>query len=282
MPHRRQPGGAPPLAHACAELLPRLDVWPVGLWGAALLPWRHVITNLVDANNYNAYSRHLGHVLGYIRVSTDGQAASGLGLEAQQAAITSAAARLGIPVAQWFTDAAVSGAASLEARPGLMAAVQALRRWDVLICAKRDRLGRDVLNVAMLVRLVQRKGGRIVSAADEGTDGNSPADALMRTMLDAFAEFERALIATRTKAALKAKRARGYRAGNVPFGFVAAPDGQLHANAEEQQVIGLIATLRSTGLSLRAIAAELNRQGYTTRRWTPWRHEYVAGLQRAA
>lgn len=224
----------------------------------------------------------MASAVGYLRVSTDGQAVSGLGLDAQRAAITGAAVRLGLAVASWHTDEGVSGGADLEARPGLMAAVQAVRRGDVLLCAKRDRLGRDVLNVAMLERLVQRKGARIVSAAGEGTDGTTPADALMRTMLDAFAQFERALIATRTKAALKAKRDRGYRAGNVPFGYVADATGKLDAHDGEQRVLSVVADLKATGLSLRAIAAELNRQGYTTRRGSAWRHEYIAGMQRAA
>lgn len=167
--------------------------------------------------------------IAYLRVSTDRQTESGLGLEAQQAAITAAAARLGTAIAQSFTDAGVSGGAALDDRPGLMAAVQALRRGDVLVCAKRDRLGRDVLNVAMLERLVQRKGARIVSAAGEGTDGTAPADVLMRQMLDAFAQFERALIATRTKAALAAKRRRGERVSRIIPVRVPPRQGRAHA-----------------------------------------------------
>lgn len=59
----------------------------------------------------------------------------------------------------------------------------------------------------------------MVSAAGEGTDSDNPTDILMRRIVDAFGEDERLLIGARAKAALRAKRAQGLRAGDVPFGF---------------------------------------------------------------
>lgn len=216
---------------------------------------------------------------GYLRVSTDAQADSGLGLEAQRSAITAAAARLGLDLGDVFTDAGLSGALELEDRPGLFAAVNALKRGDTLLVAKRDRLGRDVVAVAMLERLTARKGARIISAAGEGTEGTDAASMLQRRILDAFGEYERLIIGQRTKAALKAKRDRGERAGNIPFGYSLNADGRtLDANADEQHVIGLLRELKAAGYTLRQVADELNRQGFTTRRGTAWRHQYVAGL----
>ena len=119
--------------------------------------------------------------MGYLRGSTRDQADSGLGLEAQQAAIEAAAVRLGVPVVQTFTDAGVSGGLALEHRPALIAAVDMVGVGDVLMVAKRDRLGRDVLNVAMIERLVERRGARVYSAAGEGTDDDGPTGRLMRT-----------------------------------------------------------------------------------------------------
>jgi site-specific DNA recombinase len=147
--------------------------------------------------------------IGYVRVSTDQQAESGLGLEAQEAAITVAASRLGVELARVFVDAAVSGKLAIEDRPVLLDAVATLRRGDVLLIAKRDRLGRDVVAVALIERLVAKRGARVVSAAGEGTDSDDPAALLMRRLIDSFAEYERALIAARTRAALAAKRRRG-------------------------------------------------------------------------
>lgn len=217
--------------------------------------------------------------LGYLRVSTDAQAESGLGLDAQRAAIVTAAARLGLALADTFTDAGLSGALDVANRPGLFAAINAIRRGDVLIVAKRDRLGRDVIALAMIERLIVRKGARVLSAAGEGTEADDAASMLQRRILDAFGEYERLLIGQRTKAALKAKRQRGERAGNLPFGFALADDGRtLLPCLAEQRIIGLIRQLREAGYSLRAIADRLNAEGFTTRRGSAWRHVYVANI----
>jgi DNA invertase Pin-like site-specific DNA recombinase len=131
----------------------------------------------------------------------------------------------------------------------------------------------------MIDRLVERKGARVVSAAGEGTDASDPASVLMRQIIDAFAQYERAVIRTRTKAALRAKRARGERAGNVPFGHQLAKDGiRLEPNEHEINTLSVIREWRARGASLRQIAAELNRRGMRTRRGTPWTFNAVGGL----
>jgi hypothetical protein len=101
----------------------------------------------------------------YTRVSTTDQAESGAGLAAQSAACATYAAKAGLTVIGTFTDAAISGAAGLEDRPGLMAAVAGLRRGDALVIAKRDRLGRDQMAVLMIEKAISRKGATIVSAS---------------------------------------------------------------------------------------------------------------------
>lgn len=215
--------------------------------------------------------------VGYLRVSTSEQVTSGLGLEAQQAAIEAAALKLGLPLAETFADAGVSGGLTLEQRPGLLAAVDALGAGDVLLVAKRDRLGRDVLNVCMIDRLVERRGARVVSAAGEGTDSNDPTSRLMRQIIDAFAEYERCVIRARTKSALDAKRAKGQRVGNLPFGFRLGDDGvMLEPHEEEQRVLTRIFALRAAGGTLRSIADALNAAGCRTRTGGPWQYQYVS------
>lgn len=217
--------------------------------------------------------------VGYLRVSTEGQAESGLGLEAQQTAIETAAARLGLSLVQTFTDAGLSGGLALEHRPALLAALDAISAGDVLLVAKRDRLGRDVLNVAMLARLVERKGARIVSAAGEGTEDDTPTGKLMRQIIDAFAEYERALIRTRTRAAMAAARKRGQRIGRVPFGMALAPDGRhLVVSLEEQGILEEIRRLRSRGYALVAIADALNARGLRNRQGRPWQRSFIGQL----
>ena len=218
----------------------------------------------------------MANAIGYLRVSTDKQTASGLGLESQRSAITDAASRLNVTLTATFTDEGLSGKLGLEERPALFAAINALRRGDVLLVAKRDRLGRDVVGVAMIERLIERKGARVLSAAGEG-NGDDAASLLQRRILDCFAEYERLIIGQRTKSALKAKRDRGERNGNVPYGYQA--EGQtLVPSAAEQQVLAVLRELQQAGLTLRAIALELTRQGFTTRCGSAWRHQYVAAL----
>ena len=209
----------------------------------------------------------------YLRVSTDEQA---LGPEAQRAALTRWAASAGVEIVAWHLDHGVSGAAPVDRRPGLLAALADLAEHGagLLVVAKRDRLARDVLAAAMIEQLAGRAGARIVSAAGEGTDGEAddPAAQLMRRMVDAFAEYERALIGARTRAALAVKRSRGERVGELPLGRTVAADGvALVADPAEARAVELVHELRAEGLSVRAIADELNRRGVPARgeRWHP-------------
>ncbi|MSP59462.1 MAG: recombinase family protein [Myxococcales bacterium] len=198
--------------------------------------------------------------IGYLRVSTEDQK---LGPEAQRAAIEAWAAREGVAIVEWFTDSGVSGGSEIADRPGLLAALTALRvrSAGLLLIAKRDRIARDVVIAGMIDRAVTSAGARTV-AADGAGNGESPADAFMRTILDGAAEYERALIRARTSAALKAKRARGERAGEVPFDYHLAADGaRLDLDPGEQNIIANVCALRAAGLSLRGIVADLAAAG---------------------
>ncbi|MCK9460431.1 MAG: recombinase family protein [Proteobacteria bacterium] len=211
-------------------------------------------------------NRHDEHrVVGYLRVSTDEQA---LGPEAQRASLERWCRERGAVLVAVFEDRGVSGGAALERRKGLLAALDALDDLGagVLLVAKRDRLARDVILAAMTERLVERKGAKVV-AADGTGNGDGPEAQLMRHMVDAFGEYERALIRARTQAAMNVKQARGERASRwLPFGSSLAADGvHLEPNAEEQEVIGLVKQLRADGLSIRAIADRLNAEGRQAR-----------------
>jgi DNA invertase Pin-like site-specific DNA recombinase len=220
-----------------------------------------------------------GRAVAYVRVSTADQADSGLGLEAQQTAIQSAAARLGVTLIQTFSDAGVSGGLPLEQRPALLAALDSIRAGDVLLVAKRDRLGRDVLNVAMIERLVERRGARVVSAAGEGSDDDSPTGKLMRQIIDAFAEYERAVIRARTKSAMGVAKRQGRRVGHLPWGRSVSDDGRtLIVNVEEVAVLEEIRRLRHRGLTLDDIASELNQRGLSNRQGRSWKPSFIGQL----
>ncbi len=221
--------------------------------------------------------------VGYVRCSTDAQAESGLGLAAQRTAIEEAAKRLAVALEAVHADEGLSGTLPIDERPGLLDAVGSLRRGDTLLVARRDRLGRDVVNVALVEREVARRGAKIVSAAGEGSELEGPTGQLVRTILDAVNAFERAQIALRTRAALRAKRAKGFRAGEVPFGFRALLDGRLEPEPREQDVISLVRSLRASGLTFAAIVVALRERGAVGRTGRPLNTTQVGRiLQRTA
>ena len=199
----------------------------------------------------------------YLRASTDDQH---LSPDAQRAAIVAWAAREGVTVVSWHVDRGVSGAADLADRPALADALGALRAHaaGLLVVAKRDRLARDVYLAAAIDRAVASSGSRVVSA-DGAANGDTPADAFMRSILDAAAQYERAMIAARTRAALRVKIARGESTGEAPYGWRADADGKLVPDVAEQAVVARVCALRASGLSIRAIVAALTAEGVRTR-----------------
>ncbi|WP_148208560.1 recombinase family protein [Solidesulfovibrio magneticus] len=218
-------------------------------------------------------------IFAYLRVSTLDQAESGAGLAAQLDACRRFAKSQEAELTAVFEDRGISGSKGLEARPGLLDAVATMGKGDVLLVAKRDRLGRDPIQVALIERAVSRKGARIVSAAGEGTDGDDPASILMRRMVDAFAEYERLLIGARTKSAMGAMKRRGERVGQIPYGYSLATDGvKLIPVSAEQEVIAEARRLHGAGLSLRGIAKELEARGFASRSGKAFLAEQVKRL----
>ena len=222
-------------------------------------------------------------IYAYARCSTDEQAQAGNGLNAQRDSCRSWAMSQGQEVAGFFADEGVGGGKSLEHRPALLELLAVLVPGDVVVVGKRDRIARDVVIAAMVEAAVARKGAKIVSAAGEGSDDDSPAGLLMRRLVDSFAEYEKAVISARTRAALGAKRSRGERVGQVPYGHRLAADGvHLEPDAAEQVVIREARRLADSGLSFRAIANELSRLGHLSRTGKPFAHPQVKNMLKEA
>jgi len=143
----------------------------------------------------------------YIRVSTAEQGRSGLGLEAQRAAIEAFAAREGIAICGWFSECQSGKRISdtLAERPQLNAALEASKAAAApVLVSKLDRLSRDVHFIS---GLMTHKAPFLV--AELGAD----VDPFMLHLFAALAEKERNLISQRTKAALAALKARGVKLG---------------------------------------------------------------------
>ena len=215
--------------------------------------------------------------VGYVRVSTDEQS---LGPDAQRAAIEKWAQARGVRVAAMFEDHGISGGAPAEKRPGLLAALAALREngAGLLVAAKRDRIARDTVIAAMVEQAAGRAGATLTTA-DGSSDGAGPEGQLMRGIVDVFAAYERGVIKSRTRAALAVKRSRGERTGQVPYGYALAADGvHLEENPAEQAIIGQIRTMRAAGLSLRAVTAECERRGLASRAARPFSLTQIARI----
>jgi len=189
-------------------------------------------------------------MVGYVRVSTEEQSASGLGLKAQRSAIKSEAERRGWVLVDIYEDRAASGK-SLKGRPALTEALAQIERGEAegLVVAKLDRLSRSLLDFAALMETSRKRGWSMV-ALDLGIDTTTPNGELLANVMSSFAQFERRLIGQRTKDALAVKRAEGVRLGRP----VAVSD----------DVTQTMAVMRSRGLSLRAIAEELNASDVPT------------------
>jgi DNA invertase Pin-like site-specific DNA recombinase len=150
------------------------------------------------------------HVIGYTRVSTEEQATSGHGLDAQRTAIAEAAERRGWDV-EWIEDAGASGT---RINPGLQQALRLLRtrQADALVVSKMDRLARSVLHASDIAMSARDQGWDLV-VLDLGMDLSTPAGKAMFNMLATFAEFERDMISVRTKEGLARAKAAGKQVG---------------------------------------------------------------------
>lgn len=220
--------------------------------------------------------------IGYARVSTDKQADRGVSLEAQTAKVKAMAAVQDAELVDMIVDAGES-AKSLN-RPGMARLLSLVDAGavDTVIIAKLDRLTRSVKDLADLLARFQKRGVSLVSVA-ESLDTGSAAGRLVLNIMVSVSQWEREAIGERTRDAMQHKRANGERVGTVPFGYQTAAGGvRLESNTAEQGILVAMRELRAAGHSTRQIASELNRQGFTTRRGTEWRFQYVAEALRAA
>jgi DNA invertase Pin-like site-specific DNA recombinase len=190
-------------------------------------------------------------VLAYLRVSTEQQAESGAGLDAQRMAIQAEIARRGWTRVEWVIDSAWSGR-DLD-RPELDAALARLEAGgaEVLIASKLDRISRSVHDFSGLLDRASRQGWQLV-CLDVDVDTSTPSGELVAHMVASTAQYERRVISQRTKDALAAKRAAGVRLGRPAV----LPERVVRRVLEE----------RAAGSTLRAIAEGLTADGEPTAR----------------
>lgn len=210
----------------------------------------------------------------YLRVSTKGQGRSGLGLEAQREIAARMVAAEGSTIAAEFVEVE-SGKSS--ARPILKEALaHARKHGNTLLVAKLDRLARNVGFVAHL-----QDANVPFRAADMPT-----ADKTMVLIFSVLAQWEREQIASRTKSALAAAKARGVRLGN-PRPVTLIPHRQkwnatqtAEADKRAKQVAHLVAQLHEEGSTLGEVAQHLTEAGWKTAKGGKWSPTHIHRILR--
>ena len=200
--------------------------------------------------------------IGYLRVSTDSQADSGLSLEAQRAKIEAYANLYGYELVEVLEEA-VSGKSLQRAalQAGLAALTAGRPKAEALIVAKLDRLTRSVRDLGALLDSAFRRCSLV--SVTEQVDTSTASGRMVLHILTSVAQWEHEAISERTVAA---KRARGERfSGQPPTGY-RHEDGRVVVDPAEMRMVDALRHYRSWGLSLRRIADRLYEDGYRTRR----------------
>lgn len=201
------------------------------------------------------------HAVSYLRCSGISQV-DGDSFPRQRAAIEARAKALGLVLREEYRDEGVSGTTLFAERPGLSAALQS--GADVVLVENAERWARDVLVAELGLREARRRGVRILDCTTgaELTADDSPSATFVRQILAAAAELDRKTIVAKMRAAkLRVKAETGKMpGGRKPYG----------AREGEPETLAMIQGLVAGGATWEAVAAELNRQGRTTRKGTAW------------
>lgn len=226
-------------------------------------------------------------LIGYLRVSTQGQAVDGFGLPAQKHAVGKWAKEHGHEVVAWCQDAGVSGTVDGLERPGFSCVVESLRaeRADGVVTFDLSRLARLLHVQEAALNVLWRLNARVftVTAGElEPDKEDDPTRTLIRQVLGAVAQFERANIMHKMNMGRARKVANGGRgAGRPPYGWD-AKGGELVANVAEQKVLERMRQWSADGVQWWKIAEWLNADGVRGKGGAAWcKQSAHLALQRA-
>lgn len=224
-------------------------------------------------------------LVAYLRVSTDKQVEQGNGLDVQKGALSKWARAENHRIIAWLSDEGVCGADELEAREALPEALGMIssKQAEGIAFWKLDRLARDLIVQETILLEIGRIGGQSFSTVSSesallGDDPNDPSRTMIRQILGAVSQYERAMIVLRMKMGRATKHSKGgYAYGAPPFGHHAV-DRELQPLAREQETLTRIRDLRDGGMSHRQIAEALNEESRPPKRGSCW---YAMTVSRA-
>jgi DNA invertase Pin-like site-specific DNA recombinase len=214
-------------------------------------------------------------VVGYVRVSTEEQANSGLSLSHQRTRITAFAQASDFELLEVIEEPGKS-AKNLK-RPGLQRALELLEGGgaDALVVLSLDRLTRSVKDLGYLVEFFDRTKTALVSVQDS-INTLTAAGRLVLNVLGSIAQWEREAIAERTSAAMAVKIRRGEKTGGtIPYGFDVDEAGKLFPNTEEQEGLRLMRRWRKKGFSFLKIGILLQKRGFSPKKAGKWHPQVV-------
>ena len=219
--------------------------------------------------------------IGYVRVSTQGQADDGVSLDMQRAKIAAWADLHDAELLHIYADEGISGTKS--DRPGLLDALAAAEQHGAaLVVYSISRLSRSTIDLLGTSERLDKAGCDLVSLSEQ-IDTSTAAGRMVFRMLSTMAEFERDLISERTKAAMAHKKAKLERVGNIPHGFELAADGvHLVPLEREQEIKRLVVELREQGYTLRQISDELAAMGTFNRAGRRFNPKSLSSILKAA
>jgi DNA invertase Pin-like site-specific DNA recombinase len=204
----------------------------------------------------------MNKAFGYLRVSGRGQV-EGDGFPRQLEAIKKYAAANGIKVAKVYREEGVSGTTDWEDRPAFAEMMAALMSngTRAVIVERLDRVARDLMVQESIIADFKRKGLEIISVSEPDLCSNDPSRVLMRQMMGAFFQYEKAsLVAKLRGARVRMKAKTGACEGRKPYG----------SRPGEAEVISRILELRRAGTAMDTIADTLNTEGVKSRSGGKW------------
>ena len=231
------------------------------------------------------------NVIGYIRVSTNHQTESGLGLADQRAKIEAYCELYDLNLIDVVADEGVSGR-SLKGRSGIQSIIERSESgdFDGIIISKLDRLTRSLPDLHHLLNGLL--SAVELHSVNEKIDTSSSTGRLILNVMTSISSWESEIAGERTSWALQEKKRQAQNAenksakasgrkskrvrvnGRAPFGYRWI-DGQLTKDAKEQAVINALVSLKAAGYTYDQLAEELTNRGYLTTKGTPYQRTAI-------